>query len=503
MVSSTSTIIIVIIYLVLVFGISIYANRHGGKTTKDFFVASNSLGSFVIFMTSMATAFSAFAFMGQIGQVYNFGGSAIFNFMSYGIISYPLFLLIGKKLWYFGKTFGYVTPADFVAHRYQSNGPSRVLIGLIIGVYFSIFYIVIQVQGMSWAIQEATGISTAVSTGIICVVLVTYISIGGIRGAAYVDVMQAGLMVCGSFIIAIVAIYKNGGIGPLYVAMDAVRPGAMIPKQNMLPMMTGSLVMALSMPIWPTLWVKYYSANNLKANSKVAAGCGLGTAAITVSLPLIIVAGIIIAYPAWEAALADRLVIRYVLDYTNPLIAAIIVGSLISAAMSTAAGLLLLISSVFTMDLPHVLPKEKREKISQETLLRFAKIISVVVVAICFFISLRPMGQLVSIGISLTYPGYLLALPIVVGGFYWKRANKQGMISGLVVGLLVIYYTTFISKNPLGIAGGMWGLVICSIVFVVVSMLTAPTDQHVLADFGLSDSIEKSKENYSIAVKQN
>lgn len=492
MTTTTYVIIFAGFYLIFCYGLSFYANKQKAKggAIKDFYVASNSLGSFVIFMTSMATAFSAFAFMGQLGQVYNFGSSAILNFMSYGILSYPLFLLLGKRFWYFGKKYGYVTPADFVAHRYQSNGPSRILVGLIIGVYFSIFYIVIQMQGCSWAIMETTGLPPKVSALIIAVILATYVSIGGIRGAAYVDVMQAGFLLFGSLVIAFTVTIKNGGLAPLFTAMEAAKPGALIPKQGIVPLLTGSLVMALSMPIWPSLWVKYYSAKSLRTTYNVATGCGLGTVIVTVSMPLIIVAGLIIAYPTWDASKADALVIRYVLDYTHPLIAAIILGGLVSAAMSTAAGLLLLISSIFSNDLPAILPKEKRSAISEKQLLLLGKVVVFIVIGICYFITLQPLGQLVTMGISLAYPGYLLALPVVIGGLFWRRANKQGMIASLICGLVAIYYTTFVNRAPMGVASGIWGLAACSVVFVAVCLMTQPTDTSVLAEFGLAEKSE-------------
>lgn len=487
--------VFVLFYFLAVVTLSLVANKRAkSKSTGDFYVASNSLGTVLIFATAFATAFSSFAFMGQMGQVYNLGASAIFNFMTYTFFFYPIALVIGKRIWFFGKKYGYITPADLLAHRYQCNAPIRLIMGLLICVYCSIFYIVIQINGTSWALETATGIDPVISRLLICIVMAIYINIGGARGAAYVDFMQFCFIMIGIVIIAITAIAVNGGFSSLYIRLDQVNPAAFLPKQPFQTMLSGSIVMTISNCVWPTIWMKYYAAKNVKSNWAVAAGIGSGTVVVTVGMPLIILAGLMIAYPMADAATTDTLVIRYVLDYTHPAVATIVVGGLVCAAMSTAAGLTLLCSSVFTKDLPKCLPKETQSKISDHQLLYFGKLIAVLAIFVCFLISLRPMGALVTAGITLTYPGYFLAFPLVVGGFFWKKANKYGAVSGLLLGFITVMITTYVVRNPFGIATGIWGVAVCTLTFITVSLCTAQTDQKTLEQFGLSDEqIRKRK----------
>jgi SSS family solute:Na+ symporter len=219
----------------------------------------------------------------------------------------------------------------------------------------------------------------------------------------------------------------------------------------------------------------------------VATGCGLGTVLITVSAPLFIVAGLMVYFPGAKATDADNLVIEYILKFTNPVVASCVVGGLLSAAMSTAGALLLLICSVFTQDLPKALPQRQQNILSEEKKVFFGRIMVFVVLGVCFFISLRSLGQLVTMGIQLAYPGYLVALPAVVGGIWWKKGNGVGMTYGLIAGLAVIYYTTYVDRNPLSIHSGLWGLGVCAIVYIAVSLLTKPNSQQTLARFGLAD----------------
>lgn len=477
---------LVVLYFAFCIGLALYARRSEVKgSKKDYFVASGSIGSVILFLTALATAFSAFAYMGQMGMVYNYGSSAIWNFFHYAIFSYPFFFIIGSKLWYYGGKYGYVTPADFIVHRYESGSPMRFLVGLIVCVYFSIFYIVIQIKGCGWALQEATGISSPLAMLVITLLLALYVALGGMRGVAYADAMQAILLIAGIVFIAVFMIAREGGLVNLFAKGMAADPTILQPKQPFKEIFSGGLVMALSMPLWPMLWTKYYSAKNMKAAYSVGTGSGLGTVIVTVSLPIIIVCGLKIAYPSWDSGKADVLIIKYALELMPPVLSALIVAGLLAAAMSTAAGLILLVSSVFSVDIVEALQKSTSLKLSEKQIVTSGRIFIVVIMLISFWLALMPLGQLVKIGIQMAYPGYLLAVPLVVGGLWWKRANKYGAIWGLVAGLITLYITIFVAKNPMGIAAGIWGLVVCSIVFIVVSLLTKPTSDKTLREFGL------------------
>jgi SSS family solute:Na+ symporter len=202
---------------------------------------------------------------------------------------------------------------------------------------------------------------------------------------------------------------------------------------------------------------------------------------------MFIVAGLVIYFPDAKAAAADNLVIEYILKFTNPVVASCVVGGLLSAAMSTAGGLLLLISSVFTQDLPKVLSQKQQDALSEEKRVFFGRIMVFVVLGVSYLISLRSLGQLVTMGIQLAYPGYLVALPAVIGGIWWKKGNGVGMTWGLITGLAAVYYTTYIDRNPLSIHSGLWGLCTCTIVYIAASLATKPNTQATLTRFGLAD----------------
>jgi SSS family solute:Na+ symporter len=406
--------------------------------------------------------------------------------MTCSFLGYPFFISIGRKLWFYGKRYSYVTPADFIAHRYQSGGIARLLVGAVIFGYCSLFYMIIQIKGCAWALEEAISLSPFTATLIICLVLAFYTYIGGIRGVAYVDLLQASVLLTSLIVLAITMITRNGGLGPIFVAMEAARPGALLPKRDFTLMMSSTIVMCVSFILWPTMWTKFYCAKNLKSSWGVLTGSAFGNIFITVGLPLIFLAGLSINYPASEPSAADRLMVRYVLNFSHPFVAGLLVSGLLSAAISTAAGVLLSISSVFTIDLPKLMPENVRAKLNDKRLFVVGRTVSLICIAIGFVISLMDLGQIINLVTAYAYPGYLLMLPLVLGGFYWRRANKQGMTWGLIVGMMVLAYTTYFLKTPfMNIHAGIWAVLACSVVFIVVSLCTEPMDDAHLAQFGL------------------
>jgi SSS family solute:Na+ symporter len=82
--------------------------------------------------------------------------------------------------------------------------------------------------------------------------------------------------------------------------------------------------------------------------------------------------------------------------------------------------------------------------------------------------------NLIAILSSMASGGLLMQLPAVIGTFFWKRATAQGAFWSIISGgvLTGILYVTGV--KPLGQWPPVWGLLLASIVFVTVSLLTAP-----------------------------
>jgi cation/acetate symporter len=162
----------------------------------------------------------------------------------------------------------------------------------------------------------------------------------------------------------------------------------------------------------------------------------------------------------------------------------------LAAALSTADGLLLAISNALSHDVYYKLvdrtaSTQKRVTISKLLLLAVAFIAA-------YAASTKPGDILSLVGAAFSLAGSTL-FPALVLGVFWKRANHQGAIAGMMVGFAVcVYY--MLHTNPVlgGSAAGQWfhiapisagifGVPAGLLTIVAVSLLTPAPDRQTLA----------------------
>lgn len=85
---------------------------------------------------------------------------------------------------------------------------------------------------------------------------------------------------------------------------------------------------------------------------------------------------------------------------------------------------------------------------------------------------------LVAYAYNFCAPGFAQLMPGLFLGLFWKRANEQGAIAGLIAGFAMVIYTNCIN-NPFGLRAIVCGLIANTVVFVIVSLLTKQDDKAV------------------------
>ncbi|KGA02195.1 sodium:solute symporter [Cobetia amphilecti] len=169
---------------------------------------------------------------------------------------------------------------------------------------------------------------------------------------------------------------------------------------------------------------------------------------------------------------------------------ALVAAGGVAAALSTAAGLLLVISSAISHDL---LKKTFKPDISEKQELMAARMAAAVAIVIAGYFGINPPGfvaQVVAFAFGLAASSFF---PVILLGIFSKRMNKEGAIAGMLVGLVFtfsyIVYFKFISPelnsaenwllgvSPEGI--GSLGMVLNFVVAVIVCKMTPPPPEHI------------------------
>ena len=176
-------------YLVALLGLGIFSSTLFRGTSKDYFVASRSIGPFMLLMSVFGTTMTGFALVGSTGKAFmtgvaTFGAVAVWS----GMIHSSVFFIIGTRLWAIGKRLGYVTQVQFFRERFQSHALGTVLFVLL--VLFIIPYLLIGIISAG-KFMEGTADITPWKTGlVICSVVLTYVFLGGVRSAAWANTFQ-------------------------------------------------------------------------------------------------------------------------------------------------------------------------------------------------------------------------------------------------------------------------------------------------------------------------
>ena len=192
---------------------------------------------------------------------------------------------------------------------------------------------------------------------------------------------------------------------------------------------------------------------------------------------------------------------RDIIVLANPEIAnlpswviALIAAGGLAAALSTAAGLLLVISSSISHDLLGRVMFKNREtgksKLSDKQELLAARIAAIAAILVAGYLGINPPGfvaQVVAFAFGLAAASFF---PTIILGIFDKRMNKAGAITGMTVGLVFtfgyIVYFVFMHGDPkdylFGVAPvgiGTIGMVLHFIVALVVSRVTTPPPKHI------------------------
>ena len=195
---------------------------------------------------------------------------------------------------------------------------------------------------------------------------------------------------------------------------------------------------------------------------------------------------------------------RDIMVLANPEIAglpnwviALVAAGGIAAALSTAAGLLLVISAAVSHDL---IKGIFMPQISEARELLAGRIAAAFAILVAGYLGFDPPGGGAQVGAFAFGLAAASLFPVILLGIFFKRINKQGAIAGMLTGLLFTYgYIEFFKGLFLKWAGAPWGENIAAnwlfgispegigvigmclnfVVAIVVSHLTAPPPDHI------------------------
>ena len=478
---------LMIFFSVILYGVICVLIASRGKslssTSEGYFLGGRSFGIIITVTTVVMGIYSGLTFYGFPSTIMRNGPYPLaatgFGFIG---LAYPL---IGHKLWKMSIGKGYITTADFLSDRFESNGYG--LLVSILQIVFIVPYMTVQLvavgNGLSYSSGGAVGYS--VSVLIFAAFLVAYLLIGGAKGTGMMDVFNAALAIFVPAIAIYIIVGKNFGgsfsaLGQkafenFPTMMDSESFGSAWKPVNVLAQaISGMMALFAS----PHIVSKMFMAKDTKTFQQMTWVGPLFYTILTVPIVLMGIIAVALYKDVIPAAQADLVVPIMMLDHTNFFIVVGMLMVLFAYAMSTANGFAMAAATIFSRDLvgkygfKNIKDPVEKDKIS----VKLGKIGVVVLMAITVLVSLTRPAAIVEYAYKFATPGFAQILPQLLLGMYWKRTSKQGAIAGTSIGLIVLLVTLFIVKSPLGIHPVIWSLGINFAVTYVVSLVTRPSD---------------------------
>ncbi len=209
------------IFVVLYWGYCIFWGARCArlmKTASDYFVAGRKLSLWLFVMAATATSFGGWAFMGHPGLVYRDGFQYAYAAL-YSITVPFAGVVFLKRQWMLSKRFGYLTPGEMLADYFRSDA-IRFMV-LAIALVFAIPFLGLQLGASGFLVSVVTDgwISRDMAMWGLAVVLLIYVTAGGLRAVAYADTLQCILLAMGMVIVGIIALNLVGDFKTLNMGL--------------------------------------------------------------------------------------------------------------------------------------------------------------------------------------------------------------------------------------------------------------------------------------------
>ena len=545
----TWTWILVGITFALYIGIAIWA-RAG--SSKEFYVAGGGVPPIINGMATAADWMSAASFISLAGIV-SFGGYDGSVYLMGWTGGYVLLaLLLAPYLRKFGK----FTVPDFIGDRYYSN-VARV-VAVIAALIVSFTYVAGQMRGVGIVFSRylEVDINTGVYIGMAIVLF--YAVLGGMKGITYTQVAQYCVLIFAFMVPAIfISIQMTGNPIPQLGMGGAGEDGVYLldkldglqrelgfheytsGSKSMTDVFAITLALMAGTAGLPHVIVRFFTVPKVRDARKSAGWALLFIAILYTTVPAVAVFARVNLVetvsnnkyeemPEWfgnwektgllkfddknkdgvvqylaDAKKNELTIDRDIMVLANPEIAklpnwviALVGAGGLAAALSTAAGLLLVIASSISHDF---LKKIFMPNISEKGELLAARLSAAVAVVIAGYFGINPPGfvaAVVALAFGLAAASFF---PAIVLGIFDKRMNKEGAITGMIIGLsLMIFYMLKFKfgvfdggKSAVASLKGDWwfgispegfgtiAMLVNFVVSVVVSRFTPTTPQNV------------------------
>ena len=525
----------------------VIAIRSRASSTKEYYIAGGGVSPFANGMATAADWMSAATFISMAGTVAisGYDGSRFLMGWTGG------FVLLTILMVPFLRKFGKATVPDFIGDRYYSKTARAVAV--VCALFICMTYIMGQMRGVGVVFSQLFGIGIPAGVLAGALIVFVYAGLGGMKGITYTQVAQYSVMAFAYTIPAIfIALMLTGNaipqIGLVGNTLDGV---SFLDKLNninnelgfhqytagklsTLNMFCITAALMCGTAGLPHVIVRFFTVKNVRAVRKSASWTLAFIAVVYLTAPAVGAFARVNLIESLNEKKAKELPVWFtefektgqmswedknndgVVQYRGPMhkqenelyfgndimvmanpsmanlpmwVIALLMAGCIAAALSTAAGLLLVLSTSISHDL---MKKIIRPDLSDKDEVKWARIASFIALLIATYFGINPPSTFIAKTVAFAF-GLAASsfFPTLLLGIFSKRMNKEGAIAGMIAGIgftfSYIVYFQFMGGTPdqyfLGITPegiGFIGMIINFIISFLVCIFTSSPPEDVI-----------------------
>ncbi|WP_329387427.1 sodium:solute symporter [Streptomyces sp. NBC_01716] len=467
---------VIVVYLAGMLAMGWWGMRRA-KSKSEFLVAGRRLGPWMYSGTMAAIVLGGASTIGGVGLGYQYGLSGAWMVFTIGLGLLALSVFFSARI----ARLKVYTVSEMLDLRY--GGRAGVISGLVMWAY-TLMLAVTSTIAYATIFDVLFDLHRTVAIILGGAIVVAYSALGGMWSITLTDMVQFVVKTIGVLLLLLpIAVVKAGGLGEMK---------AKLPTEYFDPLGIGGetiftyvLIYTFGMLIGQDIWQRVFTARG-----DTTARWG-GTVAGTYCL-LYAIAGAVIGtaakvlYPKLPSA--DDAFATIVKDELPPGVRGLVLAAALAAVMSTSSGALIACATVANNDIWARLrslagrrdgrqdrPDAVGERDEVKDNRAFIVVMGLAVIGVA--IALNDVVGALTVAYNLLVGGLLVP---ILGGLLWRRGTVQGALAAMIVGGLTVIGLMasygILANEPI-----YYGLLSSLALYLVVSLLTKPTDAAVLA----------------------
>ncbi len=456
------------LFVLATLGITIWAGRQT-KDAADFYAGGRQFSALQNGLAVSGDYMSAASFLGIAGAIAIFGYDGFLYSIGFLVAWLVALLLVAEPL----RNSGRYTMGDVLAYRMRQR-PVRTAAGTST-IVVSIFYLLAQMAGAGVLVSLLLGITSdagkVLIVALVGVLMIVYVSIGGMKGTTWVQMVKAVLLIGGTILITFLVLLKfhfnvsdllgqaaeNSGKGAAFLEPGLQYGASGTTKLDFISL---GVALVLGTAGLPHILIRFYTVPNAKAARKsVNWAIGIIGAFYLMTIALGFGAAALISQDEIKASNPSG-------NTAAPLLAlhiggvdsawgAILLATISAVAFATilavVAGLTLASSSSFAHDIyANVIRKGKATGREEVRAARWATVfIGVVSIGLGTLARDLNVAGLVALAFAVAASANL---PTILYSLFWKRFTTQGALwsiyGGLVVAVGLVLFSPVVSGDP-------------------------------------------------------